>query len=152
MILCCLRCALKPSTPERDFRSYINFQDVRSSLRPTSFSVYASCILFNYLLYPSAAIISTPSSLQVCVDCRKRQVPLLNSIAKKRLPKDYSQFYGCSQVISAIHATLDTGGWLDLTGRGLAPRKAHQASLGALTPEITAEQNSQARPFLAIFG
>ena len=34
---------------------------------------------------------------------------------------------------SAIHATLDTGDWLGLTRRGLAPRKMRQASLGALT-------------------
>ena len=33
---------------------------------------------------------------------------------------------------SATGATLDTGGWLTLTRRGLAPRKMHQASLGAL--------------------
>ncbi|MCD4811320.1 transposase, partial [bacterium] len=30
------------------------------------------------------------------------------------------------------HATLDTGGWLNLTRQGLAPCKKHQASLGAL--------------------
>ncbi len=35
---------------------------------------------------------------------------------------------------SATDATLDTGGWLDLTGQGLSPCKVHQASLGALTP------------------
>ena len=34
---------------------------------------------------------------------------------------------------SATDATLNTGGWLSLTRRGLAPRKMHQASLGALT-------------------
>jgi len=41
----------------------------------------------------------------------------------------------CSQYFnhSASDATLDTGGWLDLTGQGLAPCKVHQASLGALT-------------------
>jgi hypothetical protein len=37
---------------------------------------------------------------------------------------------------SASDATLDTGGWLDLTGQGLAPCKAHQASLGALTTKL----------------
>ena len=39
----------------------------------------------------------------------------------------------CSQdsTHSATDATLDTGGWLDLTGQGLAPCKVHQASLGA---------------------
>ncbi|MEE8059560.1 MAG: hypothetical protein V3T17_17260, partial [Pseudomonadales bacterium] len=35
---------------------------------------------------------------------------------------------------SAADATLDTGGWLDLSRQGLAPCKMHQASLGALTP------------------
>jgi hypothetical protein len=34
---------------------------------------------------------------------------------------------------SATNATLDTGGWLDLTRQGLSPCKMHQASLGALT-------------------
>jgi hypothetical protein len=37
---------------------------------------------------------------------------------------------------SAIDATLDTGGWLDLTRQGLAPCKTHQASPGALTPQM----------------
>ncbi len=41
----------------------------------------------------------------------------------------------CSQdsTHSATDATLDTGGWLNLSGQGLAPCKVHQASLGALT-------------------
>ena len=45
----------------------------------------------------------------------------------------------CSQDFtrSASDATLDTGGWLNLTGQGLAPCKVHQASLGALTSQIT---------------
>ena len=45
----------------------------------------------------------------------------------------------CSQDFtrSATDATLDTGGWLNLTRQGLAPCKAHQASLGALTFLIT---------------
>ena len=34
---------------------------------------------------------------------------------------------------SAAGATLDTGGWLALTRRGLAPRKIRQASLGTIT-------------------
>ena len=34
---------------------------------------------------------------------------------------------------SAIDATLDTGGWLNLTRQGLSPCKRRQASLGALT-------------------
>lgn|GEM_PF-4174077 len=42
------------------------------------------------------------------------------------------------KVISAIHATLDTGGWLNHTGQRLSPRKAHQASLGAPTPASAA--------------
>jgi len=45
----------------------------------------------------------------------------------------------CSQdsTRSATDATLDTGGWLNLSGQGLAPCKVHQASLGALTSQIT---------------
>ena len=35
---------------------------------------------------------------------------------------------------SAQRARLDTGGWLNLTRRGLSPRKVLQASLVALTP------------------
>ena len=35
---------------------------------------------------------------------------------------------------SAKGATLDTGGWLNLTWQGLTPCKMHQASLDALTP------------------
>jgi len=31
------------------------------------------------------------------------------------------------------HATLNTGGWLNLARQGLSPCKKHQASLGALT-------------------
>ena len=34
---------------------------------------------------------------------------------------------------SAGHATLDTGGWLDLARLGLSPCKIRQASLAALT-------------------
>lgn len=34
---------------------------------------------------------------------------------------------------SAGHATLDTGGWLDLARQGLSPCKKRQASLAALT-------------------
>jgi hypothetical protein len=34
---------------------------------------------------------------------------------------------------SAGHATLDTGGWLDLARQGLSPCKMRQASLAALT-------------------
>ncbi len=37
---------------------------------------------------------------------------------------------------SAIDATLDTSGWLNLTRQGLAPCKTHQASPGALTLTI----------------
>ena len=47
---------------------------------------------------------------------------------------------GCSMKensMSVPPATLATGGSLRLTRRGLAPRKMHQASLGALTPAIT---------------
>ena len=36
---------------------------------------------------------------------------------------------------SAAGATLDTGGWLALTRRGLAPRKIRQASLGTITKQ-----------------
>ena len=35
--------------------------------------------------------------------------------------------------MSAISATLDMGGWLDLTQQGLTPCKRHQASLDAPT-------------------
>lgn len=38
---------------------------------------------------------------------------------------------------SAAGAALDTGGWLTLTRRGLAPRKIRQASLGAIPPALT---------------
>ncbi|MFZ2171541.1 MAG: hypothetical protein WAW61_18110, partial [Methylococcaceae bacterium] len=40
---------------------------------------------------------------------------------------------------SAGHATLDTGGWLDLARQGLSPCKKRQASLAALT------KNAQSR-------
>jgi hypothetical protein len=46
---------------------------------------------------------------------------------------------GCSMKensMSVPPATLATGGSLRLTRRGLAPRKMHQASLGALTPAL----------------
>ena len=39
--------------------------------------------------------------------------------------------------MSATDSTLDTGGWLVLTRRGLAPRKMHQASLGAANAELS---------------
>jgi hypothetical protein len=35
---------------------------------------------------------------------------------------------------SAIGATLDTGGWLNLTWQGLTPCKTHQALLDTPTP------------------
>jgi len=38
---------------------------------------------------------------------------------------------------SAGHATLDTGGWLDLARQGLSPCKKRQASLAALTFKVT---------------
>ena len=41
------------------------------------------------------------------------------------------------QMMSARHATLDTGGWLGLAGRGLAPRKKRQASLAAPTSKLS---------------
>jgi len=34
------------------------------------------------------------------------------------------------------HATLNTGGWLNLARQGLSPRKKHQASLGAPAFEL----------------
>lgn len=51
----------------------------------------------------------------------------------------------CSQDFtrSASDATLDTGGWLNLTGQGLAPCKVHQASLGALTTNLTGGNGAQ---------
>src|SRR5918992_2521952 len=42
---------------------------------------------------------------------------------------------------SATGATLNTGGWLDLTRQGLSPCKIRQASLGARTIKL-----SRARP------
>ena len=38
-------------------------------------------------------------------------------------------FVRWSSTSSAIDATLDTGGWLDLTRQGLSPCKMHQACL-----------------------
>jgi len=38
---------------------------------------------------------------------------------------------------SAVGATLDTGGWLNLARQGLPPCKMHQASLGALTSPLS---------------
>ncbi|MGH8525130.1 MAG: hypothetical protein ACREXY_13230, partial [Gammaproteobacteria bacterium] len=38
---------------------------------------------------------------------------------------------------SATDATLDTGGGLALTRRGLSPREIRQASLGAITPRLS---------------
>jgi len=38
---------------------------------------------------------------------------------------------------SFTSATLDMGGWLDLTQQGLSPCKKHQASLGALTSKLS---------------
>ena len=38
---------------------------------------------------------------------------------------------------SFIAATLGMSGWLDLAQQGLSPCKKHQASLGALTPELS---------------
>jgi hypothetical protein len=36
-----------------------------------------------------------------------------------------------------MDATLDTGGWLALTRQGLSPCKIRQASLGAITLEVS---------------
>src|SRR5690606_28951561 len=38
---------------------------------------------------------------------------------------------------SSLRSTLDTGGWLTLSRRGLAPRKRRRALLGAITPELS---------------
>jgi len=53
---------------------------------------------------------------------------------------------------SAIDATLDTGGWLDLTGQGLSPCKAHQASLGALTASTSGARCLRVRPRRGVLG
>src|SRR5712691_3881652 len=44
---------------------------------------------------------------------------------------------------SASDARLDTGGWLALTRRGLAPRKKRRASLGAITPRFRRAQEPE---------
>ena len=52
---------------------------------------------------------------------------------------------GCSMKensMSVPPATLATGGSLRLTRRGLAPRKMHQASLGALTLRFTSRKRA----------
>ncbi len=58
----------------------------------------------------------------------------------------------CSQDFtrSASDATLDTGGWLNLTGQVLAPCKAHQALLGTLTPKSVADEGGQLHFFVRI--
>ncbi len=48
-----------------------------------------------------------------------------------------STLFAGNSTHSATDATLDTGGWLDLTRQGLSPCKMHQASLGTLTPQFT---------------
>ena len=47
---------------------------------------------------------------------------------------------------SAGHATLDTGGWLDLARQGLSPCKMRQASLAALTMKANRLVCPQAGP------
>ena len=76
VLLCCLRCALKPSASGTDLVEAVPaLQGARSPLRPTGFSVYA---------YLTILFAVTGSSMR---------------------------------------STLDTGGWLTLTRRGLTPRK-----------------------------
>jgi hypothetical protein len=43
---------------------------------------------------------------------------------------------------SAMDATLDTGGWLALPRQGLSPGKHRQASLGAITTQLTCRRGS----------
>ena len=53
----------------------------------------------------------------------------------------------CPQVAqSAMKSTLDTGGSLALTRRGLAPRKRRQASLGAITSGLTVMKGASRHP------
>ena len=75
---------------------------LRSPLRPAGFSVYASHALFG--------IQGVAQSPQPCEE-RVASICLTSSVA-------------C--------ATLDMGGWLGLTQRGLAPRKRYRALPGAL--------------------
>ena len=48
-------------------------------------------------------------------------------------------------IASSTVATLGMSGWLDLPQSGLPPHKKRQASLGALTPQLTASRPT--RPF-----
>jgi len=51
-------------------------------------------------------------------------------------------FVGLSD--SATGATLNTGGWLNLTRQGLSPCKTRKASLGAITLALTGKVVGQA--------
>ena len=48
---------------------------------------------------------------------------------------------------SATDARLDTGGWLALTRRGLAPRKKRRAYLGAITVKLSRRRSRSAGAF-----
>jgi hypothetical protein len=80
------------------------------------------------------------------VDCNKLvfgAVPALQGVRPPLWPTGFSVYASPALFTlltvslpfgrSAAGATLDTGGWLALTRRGLAPRKIRQASLGTIT-------------------
>ena len=110
-----LPCGMRylPRRLKQPFRSDVNVRGTRFPLRPARFAVYASSILFH-------------DSLTVTGVVRVRVSP---SVPQR--PVYLSLF------MSAIDATLATGGWQALSRRGLSPRKTHQASLGALTPLLS---------------
>lgn len=83
------------------------------------------------------------------VDCNKLvfgAVPALQGVRPPLWPTGFSVYASPALFTlltvslpfgrSAAGATLDTGGWLALTRRGLTPRKIHQASLGTITSEL----------------
>ena len=102
MLLCRLRCALKPSPTETAISELYQLSGNHG---------------FPYGLYDALCTLRLP-----CPPVRCTQTGS---------PKFFD---------SATDATLDMGGWLDLTQQGLSPCKTHQASPGALTIRFSVAQ------------
>ena len=97
----------------------------------TSMALQTSSVRTNYLSERYQHFRATSAPMDYMILC-VRFTYLVHLVASKSL-------ISVSRIPdSAIGATLDTGGWLNLTWQGLTPCKMHQASLDALTLATTA--------------
>jgi hypothetical protein len=102
---------------------------IRAAFHDLTKPVASHGLLVNTLVDCNKLVFGTVSALQGVSTASPVAVyasPALFTLLTASLP--FGRF--------AAGATLDTGGWLALTRRGLAPRKIRRASLGTITPPL----------------